>query len=182
MTQVHEHPAVTTDVVLFALGDGGLSVLLIQRGKPPFEGTWAFPGGFVNVGESLQEAASRELEEETGIREVQLRQLRSFGDPKRDPRGHVVTVAYVAVVASNALPRAEGGSDASRAQWWPIGNLPPLAFDHGKILTYGLQRLHSELACSSADHGWGHGVSEDLSFGDLRDACRAIAERLAEET
>lgn len=179
--QAHQHPALTVDIVLFALERGEVSVLLIQRGKPPYQGMWAFPGGFVNIGESLKESAFRELEEETGVRDVQLRQLRAFGDPNRDPRGHVVTVAYVAIAGSNELPPTEASSDAGRARWWAIGNLPPLAFDHSTILTYALQRLLTRLVCSSVDSVDRHAAPEDLSPADLRDVCRVVAESLEKD-
>ncbi len=177
----HDHPALTADVVILALGEEGLNVLLIQRGKPPFQGDWALPGGFVNVGESPQRAASRELEEETGIRDVQLEQLRTFGDPGRDPRGHTVTVAYLALVAASASPRVEAGSDAAEARWWQIGGLPPLAFDHADILTYALHALRSKLSCVCGDPGARDTLPAELSLGDLRAACRAIVERLEED-
>jgi 8-oxo-dGTP diphosphatase len=142
----YPHPALTTDVVLFARREGDLQVLLIRRKKPPFAGAWAFPGGFVNVGESLEEAALRELEEETGTRNVHLEQLRAFGAPGRDPRGHVVTVTYLALVPAGAALHPRAGDDAARARWWPVHNLPPLAFDHGEILDYALKRLDTGLA------------------------------------
>lgn len=144
--QDYPHPALTTDVVLFALHDGDLQVLLVQRQKTPFKGTWAFPGGFVNAGESLEDAALRELEEETGIRNVHIEQLRAFGAPGRDPRGHVVTVTYLGLLPADAGLDVEAGDDAARARWWPIQDLPPLAFDHGDILDYALKRLKVELA------------------------------------
>jgi 8-oxo-dGTP diphosphatase len=137
----YPHPALTADVVLFAMRDGDLRVLLIQRQKPPFEGAWAFPGGFVNVGESLEEAALRELEEETGIRNIPVQQLHAFGDPGRDPRGHVVTVTYLALISADAALQAEAGDDAAQACWWPVRDLPPLAFDHAEILDYALKHL-----------------------------------------
>lgn len=142
----HPHPALTADVVLFTLRDGDLQVLLIQRRKPPFEGTWAFPGGFVHVDESLEEAARRELAEETGIQDVPLEQLRAFGDPGRDPRGHVVTVTYLAMMPGDAAAQIRAGDDAAQARWWPVGELPALAFDHADILDCALRRVRARLA------------------------------------
>ncbi len=179
-TKGYDRPALTADVVVFALGEAELNVLLIQRGRAPFRGAWALPGGFVNVGESPYDAASRELEEETGVRGVHLEQLRAFGDPGRDPRGHTVTVAYVAVVAARTPPPGKAGSDAAQARWWSIDGLPPLAFDHTKILTYALQMLRSKLTCACADLNSGGALPADLSLGELRAAYRAIAERLEE--
>src|SRR5262249_33330871 len=92
---------VTVDIVIFTIRPDGLNVLLVRRGIPPFEGQWAIPGGFVHEGESLEAAALRELEEETGVRDVYLEQLFTFGDPCRDPRGRVITVAYYALIASD---------------------------------------------------------------------------------
>ncbi len=135
---------VSTDVIIFALRDNDLQVLLIKRKYPPFEGTWAIPGGFVDVDESLEGAALRELEEETGVRDVYLEQLYTFGDPGRDPRGRVITVAYFALVPAVAIhPRA--GDDAAEARWWSVYDLPPLAFDHADILAYAVQRLRYKL-------------------------------------
>jgi 8-oxo-dGTP diphosphatase len=145
-TQYH-YPAITVDVVIFTLRDDDLQVLLIQRKIPPFEGRWAIPGGFVEAGESLEVAARRELLEETGVRNVYLEQLYTFGDPKRDPRGRVVTVAYLALVPAPLAVRA--GSDASDAQWWSVAHLPKLAFDHTRILQYALQRLRYKLEYSA---------------------------------
>lgn len=115
-------------------------MLLVRRGREPYAGTWAFPGGFVELGESLESAARRELGEETGLVGVALRQLGAFGDPGRDPRGWVVTVAYTGVVPDERAELVEEGDDAAEARWWPTEDLPPLAFDHGKILEYALQR------------------------------------------
>jgi len=140
----YPRPSVTADVVIFTLRENDLHVLLIKRGHPPCEGMWATPGGFVDIDESLEEAALRELEEETGVRDVYLEQLYTFGDPGRDPRGRVITVAYFALVPATAIhPRA--GDDAAEARWWSVYDLPPLAFDHADILDYALQRLRYKL-------------------------------------
>jgi 8-oxo-dGTP diphosphatase len=135
---------VTVDLVIFALRNGELQVLLIKRGVPPFAGRWALPGGFVVEGESLEDAARRELVEETGVRDVYLEQLYTFGDPGRDPRGRVITVAYYALMTGDAaVPVA--GTDAGAAQWMPARAHPPLAFDHDRILGYALERLANKL-------------------------------------
>jgi 8-oxo-dGTP diphosphatase len=144
----HHYPAVTTDVIIFALRDNALQVLLVQRKHPPFEGCWAIPGGFVNKEESLEAAARRELEEETGVRGLYLEQLFTFGDPKRDPRGRVITVAYLALVPAPLAVKA--GSDAGDARWWPVNQLPALAFDHARIINYALQRLRYKLEYTAA--------------------------------
>jgi 8-oxo-dGTP diphosphatase len=140
----YPRPMVTVDVVIFTLRQQSLQVLLVRRRHPPFEGMWAIPGGFVDMDESLEEAALRELEEETGVRDVYLEQLYTFGAPDRDPRGRTITVAYFAVVAANAV-RLRPGDDAAEARWWPVDRLPPLAFDHADILAYALKRLRYKL-------------------------------------
>lgn len=140
---------VTVDIVIFTLREWELHVLLIQRGLPPFEGRWALPGGFVREGESLEAAARRELEEETGMRDVYLEQLYTFGEPRRDPRGRVVTVAYYALLTTEAAPLV-AGTDAGAARWMPARKHPPLAFDHEQILGYALERLSNKLEYTTA--------------------------------
>jgi 8-oxo-dGTP diphosphatase len=135
---------VTVDLVIFALHEWELQVLLIRRGIPPFEGRWALPGGFIRDGEPLESAARRELEEETGVGDVYLEQLYTFGDPDRDPRGRVVTVAYYALLTGKVAPLV-AGTDAGAAKWMPARKHPPLAFDHERILTYALERLANKL-------------------------------------
>ena len=134
---------VTVDVVLFTIRDRKLHLLLIKRLAKPFENRYALPGGFVGENESLDAAASRELVEEAGVDKVYLEQLYTFGDPKRDPRGRVITVAYYALVPPNQALRA--GTDASDAAWFPITDLPALAFDHRKITEYAHQRIRNKL-------------------------------------
>jgi 8-oxo-dGTP diphosphatase len=140
----HPRPSVTTDVIIFNLRAGDLQVLLIRRKSPPFQNMWAIPGGFVGMDESLEDAALRELEEETGLRDVYLEQLYTFGDPDRDPRGRTITIAYFALVPG-AVPGLRAGDDAAEARWWSVYDLPPLAFDHADILAYALQRLRYKL-------------------------------------
>ncbi len=135
---------VTVDIVVFTIREGDLQVLLVRRGVPPFQGEDAIPGGFLREGESLEEAAARELYEETGVRDVYLEQLYTFGDPNRDPRGRVITVAYYALVASGRLSLV-AGADAADARWFPVTRLPHLAFDHQSILDYALERLRNKL-------------------------------------
>ena len=149
MAQTRYHyPATSVDVVIFTLRADDLQVLLVRRKHAPFEGRWAIPGGFVEADESLEAAARRELKEETGVRDVYLEQLYTFGDPKRDPRGRVVTVAYLALVPAPLAVQA--GDDASDARWWSVYKLPSLAFDHAKILQYALQRLRYKLEYTAA--------------------------------
>lgn len=135
---------VTVDIVIFTIQSGALKVLLVKRGVPPFEGRYAIPGGFVLENESLSEAALRELREETGVDDVYLEQLYSFGDPGRDPRGRLVTVAYFALISSEHS-QLHAGTDAALAAWFPVAAVPELAFDHAKILEYALERLRNKL-------------------------------------
>ena len=134
---------VTVDAVLFTIRDRKLHLLLIKRLAKPFESRYALPGGFLREDESPDEAAIRELREETGVGHVYLEQLYTFGDPKRDPRGRVITIAYYALVPHNQVLRA--GTDASDAGWFPVTELPPLAFDHRKIAEYAHQRIRNKL-------------------------------------
>ncbi len=139
-------PMVTVDVVIFTLRENDLQVLLVRRRNPPFAGMWAIPGGFVDIDEPLEAAALRELEEETGVRDVYLEQFHTFGDPGRDPRGRTITVAYLALVRADPVqPRA--GDDAAEARWWSVSDLPPLAFDHDRILACALAHLRRNLQC-----------------------------------
>lgn len=132
------------DCVVFGFDDGELKVLLIRRGLPPFKGKWALPGGFVRVEETVDEAARRELVEETGLKNVFLEQLYTFGEVDRDPRERVVSVAYYALVQLAEHP-ATGASDASDAAWFPAARPPALAFDHAEILKTASQRLRGKV-------------------------------------
>jgi 8-oxo-dGTP diphosphatase len=145
----YERPSVTVDVVIFTLRDQDLQVLLVRRKHPPFANYWAIPGGFVNMQESLEAAALRELEEETSVRDVYIEQLYTFGQPGRDPRTRVITVAYFALLPATSLPSPQAGSDADDARWCSMYDLPPLAFDHAEILDYALTRLRYKLEYSA---------------------------------
>ncbi len=139
------NPALTVDgVVLLRQAEGVLgdhfSVLLIERGRDPFKGRHALPGGFVEYGEDIEAAIQREIEEETGLTGLPFRQFRTFGKPGRDPRGHTVSVVYVAVLIGEA-PKVTGGDDAASAGWFPVKRLPDLAFDHAHILGQVLDTL-----------------------------------------
>jgi 8-oxo-dGTP diphosphatase len=143
-TYKHPHPAVTVDGVVFGYDDADLKVLLIQREGPPYRMKWALPGGFVDIDESLEDAARRELEEETGIERLFLEQLYTFGEPKRDPRERVISVAYYALVKLDDHS-VRAASDARKVAWFPVADLPRLAFDHEEILEVGLRRLKAKI-------------------------------------
>ena len=143
--QTYRNPALTVDGVVLNHQVHGLmgstySVLLIERGRPPYQGRYALPGGFVEYGEDIADAIHREIAEETGLSGLPFRQFRAFGRPGRDPRGHTVSVVYVAVVLGEQ-PAVQGGDDAASARWFPVTQLPDLAFDHAHILGKVLDNL-----------------------------------------
>jgi 8-oxo-dGTP diphosphatase len=141
----YERPSVTVDVVIFTLQERELHVLLVKRKRWPFEERWAIPGGFINIDESLEQAARRELEEETGVRDIYLEQLYTFGNPRRDPRTRVISVAYIALVRADTQT-LRVSDESTDVRWFPVRRLPgPLAFDHDHILATALERLRSKL-------------------------------------
>lgn len=142
-TYQYARPALAVDCVVFGL-DEDLQVLLIQRDIPPFQGRWALPGGFVRMDETLDEAARRELTEETGVTRVYLEQLYTFSDLDRDPRERVVSVAYYALVKLSDH-RVKAATDAREAAWFSVVDLPNLAFDHDKVLHVALSRLKGKV-------------------------------------
>lgn len=146
MPHTYQYPraALTVDCVVFGMDDEALKVMLIQRDLPPFEGEWALPGGFVRVEETVDEAARRELEEETGLRDLFLEQLYTFGAVDRDPRERVVSVAYYALV--NLVDhRVQAATDAREAAWFSVHDVPSLAFDHAEMLGAARERLRGKL-------------------------------------
>lgn len=137
-------PAIAVDCVVFGLDPEGLKLLLIERAVEPFKGSWALPGGFVRVDETLDQAAERELSEEAGVSISYLEQLYTFGALERDPRERVISVAYFALVnPASYTPHAD--TDASRAAWFKESDLPPLAFDHAHVVSVALERLRTKV-------------------------------------
>lgn len=132
-------PMVTVDAVVFAGAPKDVNVVLIERKHDPFQGKWALPGGFVDIDEPLDAAVARELKEETGLGNIDLKQLHTFGDPGRDPRGRSITVVYYGFIPK-ILPLSPG-DDAAKAAWFSIDQLPPLAFDHRDIIAYALAKM-----------------------------------------
>lgn len=143
-TYPYPRPALTVDCAIFTVNEDALEVLLIRRGAPPFAGQLALPGGFVEEDETVEQAALRELFEETGVSDVYLEQLHTFSRPDRDPRGRVVSVAHLALVRRGTTPLA-AGTDASDALWVPVAEARALAFDHDEILAMALARLRRDI-------------------------------------
>jgi 8-oxo-dGTP diphosphatase len=165
---------VTVDVVIFTVRNHSLQVLLVKRGVPPFEGQYAIPGGFVRDDESTEDAALRELHEETGVRNVFLEQLYTFGDPSRDPRGRVITVSYYALIGSDKLSLM-AGADAAEAGWFAMDDLPSsLAFDHRSILDYALERLRNKLEYTTVGFQL---LPRKFTLGELQTVYEAILAR-----
>ncbi len=160
---------VTVDVVVFGYNGPSDSILLVQRKNDPYKGQWALPGGFVEKDEDLPVAAQRELEEETGLKVGHVEQLGTFGKPGRDPRGRMVSVAYVAHVDVNNA-KIEADDDASDARWFGLNNLPQLAFDHKDIIELALKTRNSQPV------SFGYAQDDTLSFAQIKETCLYVAD------
>jgi len=137
-------PMVTADALVFTHSGGKIKVLLIKRGNEPFKGKWAVPGGFVNMDEELEDAVLRELEEETGLTGVYLKQMHTFGTVERDPRGRQITVVFMGI-AKEEQTKVQAGDDAAEAKWFDIEELPEeLAFDHDEVIRFAVGKLKNE--------------------------------------
>ncbi len=136
----YPHPAVTTDCVVFGFDGKSLHLLLVERGIDPFKGSWALPGGFLRMDETLERGALRELREETGVENIYMEQFHAFSGVQRDPRERVITVAFLALVRKSDY-RLIAGDDAARASWFELDEMPPLAFDHHEIIALARRRL-----------------------------------------
>ncbi len=167
------HPAVSVDIVVFTIRDNQLKLLLIRRANSPHKGKWALPGGFVDITEGLDEAASRELQEETGVSSVYLEQLYTFGKPKRDPRERVITVAYYALIPSDKM-QLQAATDAAAVGWFGMNELPKLAFDHADIVSMAHQRLVSKLDYSTLAFQF---LSESFTLHELQDVYQIICQQ-----
>lgn len=148
----YQCPSVTVDILVFTIEASELKVLLIKRAVEPFKDEWALPGGFIKMDESLESAAIRELVQETGVKNVYMEQLYTFGDVGRDPRSRVITVAYFALVPSAKLD-LKASTDAKDVAWFSIKKMPKLAFDHKKIIDYATNRLMSKIEYSNIAYG-----------------------------
>ena len=131
-TYEYPRPAVTTDAVIFAVEEDKKYVLLIKRGRPPYEGMWALPGGFLDYDEELEDGVKRELEEETGLTGIELKQIKAYGAVNRDPRHRTISVVFYGI--TDRRHEVKGMDDAAEAKWFPIDDLPSMAFDHEQIL------------------------------------------------
>ncbi len=142
-TYEYPRPAVTTDCLIFGFdANGQLHLLLVERGNEPYRGKWAFPGGFLDMDETAEACALRELQEETSLTIVRVMQLQAFSAVNRDPRGRTITIAYISIV-DMAKCKPIAGDDAAKVQWFPVSQLPPLAFDHADILKAAFAKLRT---------------------------------------
>jgi len=139
-TYDYPRPMVTVDAVVFRKNGSGTEVLLIKRGRYPYEGMWALPGGFVDMEETLEEAIIRELEEETGLKQVELQQLHAYSEIHRDPRGRNISITFYGI-AGSIDTTVTSGDDASDAQWFLVDQMPELAFDHIKVVQLALKKI-----------------------------------------
>ena len=145
----YPHPAVTADCVIFGFDESNkMKVLLIQRGNDPYKGKWAFPGGFMNIDETAEQCARRELEEETGLKDVAVEQFYTFSDVNRDPRERILSVAHYAIIR---LSDVKGSDDAAKAQWFSIDEIPSLAFDHEFMFQKAIQIIKEKIISKSKD-------------------------------
>ena len=171
----HEQLRLTADIVVLTIRDDRLHVLLIERRNPPFQGAWALPGGFVSVGESVDQTALRELAEETGIEDeaLHLEQVRTYSEPDRDPRSRVVTVAYLGIAPDLPEPRAD--TDAAKAEWMVVEDVldggTPLAFDHRQIAGDAIERARAKLEYTSLATAF---CTDPFTIADLRKVYEAV--------
>ena len=158
-TYSHPHPAVTTDCVVFGFDGVRLNVLLVERGREPSKGRWAFPGGFLEIDEDAPDGARRELFEETGVQVTNIEQLGAFTRPDRDPRERVISIAYFTLMRTADVV---GADDAAQARWFAIGRMPELAFDHQQIFEQALERMSHFLKLKT-----GNFMSSDFTYEEI---------------
>lgn len=138
-TYAYPRPAVTADSLIFRECKKGYELLLIQRGRPPFQGMWALPGGFLDMDETLEECALRELKEETGLQGIELHQFKAYSAIDRDPRQRTIGIAFIGI--ADPAAKANAGDDAADAEWFELDKLPDLAFDHTQIVSEAIMTL-----------------------------------------
>ena len=168
----YPHPSVTTDNVIFGFDGQTVKVLLIERGGEPYKGYWAFPGGFLEMDESAEEGARRELMEETGLTTGVVRQFHAFSAPGRDPRERVLTIAFYSLVR---MSEVKGMDDARRAEWFPLTEMPRLAFDHEEMLRVALEEVGKEIRLQTK-------VWKELTGGFSQDEVQKIERVLRDGT
>jgi 8-oxo-dGTP diphosphatase len=168
-----KRPSVTVDIIIFSIQESDLKILLIKRKIEPFKKSWALPGGFVWFDESLKEAAERELMEETGVKDVYLEQLYSFGDVNRDPRTRVITIAYYALINPDKI-KLKADTDASDVAWFSLKNFPKLAFDHDRIAKYALKRLRWKIEYTTVAYSL---LPEKFTLTQLQKVYEVILDR-----
>lgn len=171
-SRCQSHAWVAVDVVVFTVDRGVLETLLVRIARGPFAGLWAFPGGLVGARESLEEAAARELNERTGLRGIYLEQLRTFGDPGRDPQARVVSTAYLALVPDKELVRSR--PKYAEMRWFAMDELPPLAYDHDRMARCAVERLRAKIAYTNIAYGL---MPRQFSLRDLQRVYEAILGR-----
>ena len=164
---------ITADSVVFTILNKELKILLIKRKNPPFKGEFALPGGFVELDESLEKAAKRELEEETGVKNIFLKKLHAFGEPDRDPRGRIVTIPYYALISGEKI-KLHATTDAALAKWHPVYSLPKLAFDHNKIIKDALSHLRFEMERTNIAFQI---MPDKFTFPELKNAYEIILDK-----
>ena len=161
-TYQYPHPAVATDCVVFGFDGRELKVLLIERGIDPFKGMWAFPGGFMRMDETAEECILRELKEETGLHLATIKQLGTFTGINRDPRERVISIAFYSLSPDTEV---HGGDDATNARWWPIDDIPQLAFDHDYILRQAMKRIRQDIHFEPVGFGL---LREEFTMAELQ--------------
>lgn len=167
------HPLVAVDLVICTLAKRALQCLLVQVKEGPFANLWAFPGGLVGAGESLDEAALRELQERTGLKKVYLEQLYTFGKPERDPRMRVVSVSYLALVSHRKV-KLKPAHKYAEVQWFPVTQLPPLAYDHRQVANLAMDRLHTKLQYTNIVFSL---LPPEFTLGELQEVYEIILHR-----
>lgn len=167
-TYDYPRPAVTTDCVVFGFDGHDLKILLIERGLEPYKGCWAFPGGFLQMDETAEQGALRELKEETGLDLRYIKQVGAFSDVDRDPRSRVITIAFYALAKKSAV---QGGDDAAKAQWFSLNDVPRLAFDHDFILRKTMQKLRQDIHFEPIGFGL---LDEQFTIPELQRLYEAI--------
>ena len=171
--KTYTHAVIATDVVIFTIENGVLKVLLIAMKKSPFEKHWAMPGGLVGGGETLEDSAMRHLVNKTGVRDVYLEQLATFGDPTRDPFGRVVSVAYMALLPPQSL-KLTTTKDYAGVAWFPVSSVPPLAYDHKEILQFAHERLKGKLTYTNIAYGL---LPREFTLSELQSTYEVILGR-----